>query len=482
MSMNMKPQMTHDAVTALIREIGENRQSYEASGYGAATPETAMVTALAENECAGLTARRARFEGEIGIERDPIVFSHGKGAFIWDVEGRPYIDMGACFAVAAYGHANEELVDALTAQAQKLMHGMGDVYPTDTKILCLKKLAELAPGNLNQALMSQSGAEAIETAVKMAQMATKRHRLIAFESCYHGLSFGALSLTGHSDAFKAPFRQRICADTTYVPYANCVRCAFGCKPETCGFACLKHLERLLKAPSSGCGDVAAVIAEPIQGRGGDVVPPAGWLKTLRDICTENGVLLILDEIYTGFGRTGALFACDHEGVVPDILCLGKAMTGGFPLSAAIATPEVLKHWPLNTTEAIHTSTFLGNPMGCAVAIRAMEILVRDDLPARAAEMGRALLQALRQIAQKRPDIIFDVRGKGLMIGIEFADPDGSPRTDLALKVVDRMRDRGIILLPSGPWSQVVSLSPPLVTPKPCLDAFLEAFEDIVAAL
>lgn len=474
--------MTNDDVRTLIAEIKENRSSYEASGYGAPTRETELVTELAAHECAGLTARRARTGDEVGIDRDPIVFARGKGAFIWDAENRPYIDMGACFAVAAYGHANDELIEALTEQAQKLMHGMGDVYPTDTKIFCLKKLAELAPGNLNQALMSQSGAEAIETGIKMAQMATKRHRIIAFESCYHGLSFGALSLTGHSESFKAPFKPRICAETTYVPYANCKRCAFGCAPETCGFACLKHLEHILKAPSSGCDDVAAVIAEPIQGRGGDVVPPKGWLKELRDICTRNGVLLILDEIYTGFGRTGAMFACNHEDVVPDILCLGKAMTGGFPLSAAMATPEVLKHWPLNTTEAIHTSTFLGNPMGCAVALKAMSILTRDHLPECAAEMGTYLLDELRKIAQKRPDIIYDVRGKGLMIGIEFADPDGTPRTDLALKIVDLMRNRGIILLPSGPWSQVVSLSPALVTPKACFDTFLEEFDDIVTHL
>lgn len=474
--------MTNDDVRTLISEIKKNRSSYEASGYGAPSRETELVTELAAHECAGLTARRARTEDEKGIDRDPVVFARGKGAFIWDVEGRPYIDMGACFAVAAYGHANDELIEALTEQARKLMHGMGDVYPTDTKILCLKKLASLAPGNLNQALMSQSGAEAIETGIKMAQMATKRHRIIAFESCYHGLSFGALSLTGHSESFKEPFKPRICAETTYVPYANCARCAFGQKPGSCGFACLKHLEHILKMPSSGCDDVAAVIAEPIQGRGGDVVPPKGWLKELREICTRNGVLLILDEIYTGFGRTGAMFACNHEDVVPDILCLGKAMTGGFPLSAAMATPEVLKHWPLNTTEAIHTSTFLGNPMGCAVALKAMEILTRDHLPECAAEMGNYLLEALRKIAQKRPDIIYDVRGKGLMIGIEFADPDGTPRTDLALKIVDLMRNRGILLLPSGPWSQVVSLSPALVTPKACFDVFLDELDDIVTHL
>jgi 4-aminobutyrate aminotransferase-like enzyme len=155
------------------------------------------------------------------------------------------------------------------------------------------------------------------------------------------------------------------------------------------------------------------------------------------------------------------------------------MTGGFPLSAAIATPQVLRHWPLNTAEAIHTSTFLGNPMGCAVGLKAMEILERDQLAQRAAKLGDWLLSELRRIAQARRDIIYDVRGKGFMIGIEFADKDGTPRTDLALKIVDEMRDHGFMLLPSGPWSQVVSLSPPLMMPKACLEAFLEVFETCV---
>ena len=158
------------------------------------------------------------------------------------------------------------------------------------------------------------------------------------------------------------------------------------------------------------------------------------------------------------------------------------MTGCFPLSAAIATPDVLKHWPLNTSEAIHTSTFLGNPMGCAAGLKALEILERDRLPERASELGAWLKGALEQIAEKRRDIIYDVRGKGLMIGIEFASSNGSPRPDLALRVVDAMRDRGFILLPSGPWSQVVSLSPALVTPKACFDAFLQNFDEVVMAL
>ncbi len=466
-------------LSSILSEIQAKRAQYEKSGYGQVQPSTGLVDTLAQVECAGLTARRARFAGEIGVERDPLVLSHGKGEILWDADGLPYVDMGACFAVAAYGHANDELCDALETQSRRLMHGMGDVYPTDTKISFLKHLAALAPGNLSGALLSQSGAEAVETAMKMAQMATGRQRFIAFESSYHGLSYGALSVTGHQDEFKTPFSARICQQTTFVPYANCLRCAFGQKKESCGFACLKHIERLLSLPSGGAGNVAAIIAEPIQGRGGDVVPPKGWLKGLRELCTKHGVLLILDEIYTGFGRTGETFACNHEDVVPDIMCLGKAMTGGFPLSAAIATPEVLAKWPLNTAEAIHTSTFLGNPMGCAVGLKALEILVRDNLPEAARQKGAWLAAEFEKLRLKYPQVIAETRGRGLMQALEFADSDLKPLTEMALRIVDEMRNRGFILLPSGPWSHVISIAPPLIIHHICLEAFVEALDESI---
>ena len=464
---------------SILEEIRAKRAQYEQSGYGHEMASTHFVDDLARVECAGLTARRARFEGEVGVERDPIVLAHGKGAILWDTDGLPYIDMGGCFAVAAYGHGNDALCDALNAQARKLMHGMGDVYPTDTKVSFLKALAEIAPGNLSGALLSQSGAEAVETAMKMAQMATGRQRFIAFESSYHGLSYGALSVTGHQNEFKAPFSARICQQTTFVPYANCLRCAFGQNKESCGFACLKHIERLLSLPSGGAGDVAAVIVEPIQGRGGDVVPPKGWLKALRELCTRQGVLLILDEIYTGFGRTGDTFACQHEDVVPDIMCLGKAMTGGFPLSAAIATPEVLAKWPLNTTEAIHTSTFLGNPMGCAVGLKALELLQRDDLPAAARQKGEWIAAEFEKLRLKYPHLIAQARGRGLMQALEFADCELKPLTHIALRIVDEMRNRGFIMLPSGPWSHVISIAPPLIIEQIYLEAFIAALDEAI---
>lgn len=474
--------MTDSEINQILEEIHSKRSQYAESGYGQDRVSSGLVDDLAKYECAGLTARRSRSDKEKGIDRDPVVLKSGKGAFLWDADGLPYVDMGACFAVAAYGHANPELVEALEEQAHDLMHGMGDVFPTDTKIHFLKALATLAPGNLSGALLSQSGAEAVEIALKMAQIATGKSRFISFESSYHGVSYGALSVTGHQNDFKKPFSDRICQRTTFVPYPNCKRCAFSRKPSECGFACISHIDRILSLPSGGADDVAAVIAEPIQGRGGDVVPPKGWLKALRELCTKHGILLILDEIYTGFGRTGKLFACNHEEVVPDIMCLGKAMTGGFPLSATIATPEVLNHWPLNTSEAIHTSTFLGNPMGCAVALQAMKIQQRDNLPEQARQKGTYILDEFRRMQAEYPDFIFDARGAGLMAALEMARPDGTPLTEIALRIVDEMRSRGFLLLPSGPWGHVVSISPPLIIPMQCLRAFIKALDEVLALI
>lgn len=472
--------MNPSRVLSLLDEIKKTRPLREKSGYQNGDRSQKYVDALAQVECPGLTARRARSDREIGVQRDPIVLSHGEGAFLWDADNLPYVDMGACFAVAAYGHANPELIQTLNEQAAKLMHGMGDVYPTDIKIDFLKELAKIAPGNLSGALLSQSGAEAVESAMKMAEIATKRHRFIAFESCYHGLSYGALSVTAHQNEFKKPFISRICQQTTYVPYANCKRCAFCQSPDSCQFACIRHIDRLLSAPAGGATDTAAIIAEPIQGRGGDVVPPKGWLTELKKLCEKHHILLILDEIYTGFGRTGAMFACQHENVVPDIICLGKALTGAFPLSAALASPDVIAHWKLNTAEAIHTSTFLGNPMGCALGLKALEILQRDHLPQRAQIEGEFLLAEFKKLQNKYPQIIADARGIGLMLGLEMADEKMNPLTNLALDIVDRLRNKGFILLTSGPWGHVVSIAPPLIIPHECLVAFIDALDQTLA--
>lgn len=468
-------------VESYISSIREHRSAYERSGFGQDLKSTALNDTLARYESPGLTARRARSKDEIGVERDPIVLSRGEGSFLWDADGLVYVDMGACFAVAAYGHAQPELVEALHVQAQKLMHAMGDVYPSDSKIAFLERLADFTPGYLSLALLSQSGAEAVESAIKMAQMATKKHRILAFESSYHGLSYGALSLTAHQNSFKDPFAPRICDKTTYLPYPKFWGSGYD-SPEALRDANLKLIAQKLDHPASGCGDVAAIIVEPIQGRGGDVVPPKGWLWGLSEICKERGILLIVDEIYTGFGRTGYRFACDAEGVAPDIMCLGKAMTGGFPLSAALATPEVLRHWPLNTSEAIHTSTFLGNPMGCAVGLKALEILERDQLVERSYRLGLWLESELKSLAQRHRHYIAEVRGRGLMWGIELADHNGKALTTEALAAVDALRSRGIILLPSGPQANVISIAPALNVPEACLGYFVEALDEVLSNL
>ncbi|MFA5624212.1 MAG: aspartate aminotransferase family protein [Bradymonadales bacterium] len=436
-----------------------------------------LVDQLAKYECPAITGRRARLGEARVLDEDPIVFASASGSTITDVDGKRYLDMGACFAVCAYGHCHPELIQSLCDQANLLMHGMGDVYPTDTKIAFLRALAEYCPGDLSQSILSQSGAEAVESATKTAQIATGKSHFIAFENSYHGLSYGALSLTHHHRRFKEPFAKRIINDTAYFPYAYCLRCAYGKRPKDCDFACLNKIRQYIKTRD----DVAAVIAEPIQGRGGDIVPPKGWLSRLREICSENSVLLILDEIYTGFGRTGENFACNHESVEPHILCMGKAMTGGFPLSAAIGAASLMAMWGANTGEAIHTSTFLGNPMACAMGLKSIELQKRLQIPAQAALKGAYLKEKLRAICHPYKNRIAEVRGQGLMLGFELVKNNESLEPDpaSAWAIVQELRALGVILLPSGPAGQTVSLAPPLIIEEAELDEFCVKLESVL---
>lgn len=441
---------------------------------------TQLVDDLAQYECPAITGHRARANESPGQDEDPIVFAHAQGSTITDVDGKEYLDMGACFAVCAYGHCHPELVQTLTTQAARLMHAMGDVYPADCKIAFLRALAEYCPGDLTQSILSQSGGEAVESAIKTAQIATGKSHFIAFNGSYHGLSYGSLSLTHHCQRFKTPFAERIAGQTTYFPYAYCLRCAYGSSPEHCGFSCLEAVRKRLKERD----DVAAVIAEPIQGRGGDIVPPDGWLASLRSICNECDVLLILDEIYTGFGRTGTRFACDYESVVPDILCLGKAMTGGFPLSAAIGSAKIMGKWGQNTGEAIHTSTFLGNPMGCALGLKALELQRRLNLPFEAARKGQILGKRLKALEHKHSSCIAQVRGRGLMWGLEFVRNRETLEPDpiKAWGLVQSLRARGVILLTSGAYGQTLSLSPPLIIEDAQIEEFCDTLEQALGEL
>ncbi len=391
-----------------------------------------LVDRLAVRECPAITARRARRAHALGVaDTDPIVWEQAVGSNVADADGNVFVDLTAGFGVAALGHRHPRVVAAGQAQLARLPHAMGDAFPDPTRIALLERLAALS--GLDRGILGCSGSDAVDAALKTAKMATGRDRILAFHGGYHGLATGVLAVTHYrAEAFAAPFRARLGDAVDHVP--------FGALPD-----------RL-----DGYG---AVLVEPIQGRGGMRPAPDGWLRALRDRCTRDGAMLVLDEVFTGFGRTGHWFACHHEGVVPDLMAVGKGLASGFPISACLGRADVMDAWGASQGEALHTQTFLGNPVGCAMALACLEVLEEQELPARAARVGREWAEALAAFGP--------VRGRGLMLGLALPDP---------LTVHRRLLAQGWIALPAGTRGEVLGLTPPLTVHARQLTGFVAALE------
>jgi 4-aminobutyrate aminotransferase-like enzyme len=421
-----------------------------------------IVTAVPGPRSRALAARLARYEapGVTYLGEDyPVFWERADGALVVDVDGNRYLDLTSAFGVAATGHTNPAVVTAISQQAQQLIHGMGDVHPTQVRTDLLEALAELAPGNLQKTYLATSGAEAVEFALKTALLATGKSRFLAYHGAYHGLSLGALEVAG-IDKFRTPFAALVPARTTFLPYPGA---------ETTVSQAISAVHTALAHDP----EIGAIILEPIQGRGGVIVPPHGFLLALRALCDERGLLLILDEIYTGFGRTGTLFACQHEDVVPDLLCVGKALAGGVPLAATIGSARVMDAWPVSAGEAIHTSTFLGSPLACAAALANLDQLARLALVERVREKAPWLRERLRAFA--RHAHVRDVRGRGFLWALEFSDGG------FANRVVVHALAHGLILLQSGPLGTSITLAPPLTIEDEQLSRALDLFEHTLHA-
>ena len=383
----------------------------------------------------------------------PVFWDEAHGCLVTDVDGNRFLDVTSAFGVASVGHSHPRVVAAIEAQVSKLTHGMGDVHPSEVKVRFCERVASLVPLPHAQLILGQNGGDAVEAALKTALLATSRPGILAFENGYHGLTYGALDVTARTD-FRAPFQSQLGGFTRHLPY--------GCP--------LPQIAAHLKEHQPG-----AILAEPIQGRGGIVVPPDGWLSGLRQLCTDTNTLLILDEIFTGWGRTGDWFACRHENVVPDILCVGKAMGGGLPVSACVASAELMSVWGKSMGEALHTSTFLGNPLACAAGLAALSVLQDECLPERAVTIGALLASGLRELQAEFPNKIADVRGRGLMLGIEMASPP------LALSLVPAALRQGLILLPAGD-GRVLEFVPPLTITEAQIAWCLGAMRELLSAL
>lgn len=383
---------------------------------------------------------------------EPIFWERARGANVWDVDGNRFVDLTAAFGVANVGHAHPKVVAAIASQAERLLHGMGDVHPPAVKVDLLEALVGRYPGGAQaRGVLSSSGSDAVETAIKTAMLATGRAGILAFEGAYHGLALGVLDTTWRED-FRDPFALRLPKRTVFAPFDD-----------------LEAADRAIREAEVPIG---AVLVEPIQGRGGERVPKPGYLAGLADLCRANDMLLIADEIYTGFGRTGRWFACEHESVVPDLLCVGKGMASGMPISACLGLRETMDAWPVSLGEALHTQTFIGHPAGCAAALACIEVMEAEGYLERAASLGARALEHLAEHAASRHEIA-DVRGRGLMIGIEASAPQG------AVVACQRALEQGVIALPSGAAGEVVSITPPL-----CIDeaALLSALNVVVESL
>jgi 4-aminobutyrate aminotransferase-like enzyme len=407
----------------------------------------ALARALAASETRGVTYLAPDF---------PVFWESGRGATVSDVDGNRYLDLTSAFGVALTGHANPAVARAIAAQAALLPHGMGDVHPSAVKVALVDKLARLAPLDDARVFLCSSGAESVEFALKTVALATGKRDVLAFAGAYHGLSYGTLEVGG-IEKFRAPWRAQLRNTNPFVRFPD--------RRDPGGAAAaLESIEAALAtAPEAG-----AVLLEPIQGRAGAIVPPPGFLRGLRALCDQRGVLLVLDEIFTGFGRTGRLFACQHEDVRPDILCVGKALGGGFPLSATLVRRGLADAWEPSAGEALHTSTYLGNPMGCAAALANLGEIEAAALPARAAAFEpwvRERLERFRAFPGVR-----DVRGCGMLWGVEFAN--GA----LANACVVGALRKGVIVLQSGPTGETLSLTPPLVIGEAQLSRALDLLE------
>ncbi|HTA15152.1 MAG TPA: aspartate aminotransferase family protein [Solirubrobacteraceae bacterium] len=403
----------------------------------------------------------------------PVAIESGRGATMRDVDGNTFIDFFGGAGVLNVGHNHPAVARAAAEQQQKLVHALD--FPTRPKLRLMRKLKSLLPGRLRESARfhfgGPTGSDAIESALKLTRAHTGRDAVIAFQGSYHGMTTGALSVT--SDVgFGGPTSSPV----HFMPYPYCYRCPLGLKPDSCELACAKLLDTSLEDPHSGIPEPAAILIEPIQGEGGTIVPPDGYLREVRRIASKHQVPLICDEIQTGFARTGTMFACEHDSVTPDVMTLSKALGGiGYPLSC-IAYDMELDGWK----PGAHIGTFRGHQVAMAAGFAAIELMQEVDLAGHAAALGELALELLREAQDGLPSV-GDVRGRGLMIGIELVrDRDTKePWPEMAGQIRRECFRKGVIIEVGGHFGNVARFLPPLVITRELLLTGVEIFLESV---
>lgn len=427
---------------AVYKKINNNRKRNPVIERGPRHYEEIASQAL-ENSIEHLNhAYRNKLCGAEGA----VEFRDG-GVYTYDNHGKRYLDCLGGYGIFNVGHRHPKVIAAVRAQLDQVcLHSQDLLNPWAAHLA--KQLAYLAPGDLKYSFFCNSGTEAVEGAIKLARLYTGKTEIISTRNAYHGVSMGALSATGR-DVFRKPF-EPLLNGFVHVPFGD-----------------IKALEAAINK------DTAAVILEPIQGEGGINVPPAGYLRKVRQLTKKKKVLLILDEVQTGLGRTGRMFACEHEGVVPDIMCLAKALSGGVvPIGAFIATSKIWKVLEPNPT--IHNSTFGGNPLACTAASACLEVTMEEHLPARAAVMGNHFMRRLRELKKEYPKYIDDVRGMGLLIGLEFSS------RELREEVQEQLFYRGVLVAATMNADRTIRIEPPLIITESQINIMVDTLESILA--
>jgi 4-aminobutyrate aminotransferase len=407
---------------------------------------------------------------------EPVVISDASGAIIKDVEGKEYIDCFAGISVVNLGHCHPEVIEAAFSQAKKLVHACTYVYyiPVVAELAeRLAQLAPIAPPGPPKTFFGNSGAEANECALKLARKFTKKYEFIALMCSFHGRTLGTLSVTGQSGRKKydmGPYLPGV--SFAFPPY--CYRCPFGRAYPGCDLLCARSIRDVIEYSTSK--GVAAFIAEPVLGEGGIIPPPPEYFKIVKEILDEYGILLIIDEVQTGFGRTGKLFAIEHYSVKPDIMTMAKGIADGFPISACTTREDIGKAFEPGD----HLSTFGGNPVSAAAALANINVMLREKIPEKAAEKGEYFMKRLNELKEKYK-IIGDVRGKGLMIGIELVKDQvkKTPAVDETRKVRDLCRERGLLIGSGGVKGNVLRIQPPLVITMEQIDKALNILESAI---
>ncbi len=415
----------------------------------------ARVTPSTDNQSESLFREEQRYlaPGAQSIALNSgLVIDHGRGVYLTDVDGRTYLDFFAGVTVGSLGHSHPRYVSQLSEQLSKVVFGS---FTTVPRVRFLKKLAEVAPGNLGRTHLYSGGSEAVEAAMRLAKAYTKKFEFVGFWGGFHGKTGGVLGLIG--DHFKHQ-RGPLAPGLYSVPYANCYRCPFQAKLPECSFLCVEFIRKFIRHNTSG--SLAALLVEPIQGTAGNVVPPPGYLKALQEVAREADALLIADEIITGFGRTGKMFCVEHEGIVPDIMTLGKGLGGGFPVSGLISTDEIVAAKPFSMPSA-SSSSYGGNPLAAAACLVTLETIQDERLVENAHTVGSWMLEELRDMEDRYP-FVGQVRGKGLMIGVELVRDKKSkePWSGKAIKTFfQRALREGIILMITN---SVIRINPALI--------------------